>query len=61
MNAKQETHPNQAIMNRKIKRIYVNLLVLMKGNPDVDFIHGLPEKEGAKCHPKECSHFHHLH
>lgn len=37
-----------------------NLFVLMKGDPDVDFVHGLPENEGAQCHPEVRRHSHHL-
>ena len=32
----------------EIEGIY--LLVLVKGDPDMDFVHGLPEEEGPKRH-----------
>ena len=37
-----------------------NLLVLVKSDPDMNFVHGLPEGESSQCHPKVGQHLHHL-
>jgi len=38
----------------------MNLFVLTKSDPDMEFVHGLPEHEGSKRHREVRRHFHHL-
>lgn len=37
-----------------------DLFVLVEGDPNVDFVHGLPEYEGTQCHCEVWRQFHHL-
>lgn len=49
---------NKRIVDVKSEITY--LFVLMKGDPDVNFVHSLPEYEGTQCHCEVGRYFHHL-
>lgn len=47
-------------MRKKEKEAEEDLLILMKGDPDMEMVHGLPEDEGAQGHSEVGRHPHHL-
>ena len=46
-------------ITQKHRVVSAYLFVLVESNPDVDFVHSLPENEGTQRHSEEGCHFHH--